>query len=116
MSKIDRPVDLDEVFAALSHKHRREIIYLLGLQPCSIAKLAAKRELSLPAIHKHIKILEGAGIVIRRKVGRTNFLTLNPDSLRALQDWTMQFHAHWGSDGDVTAPGHEVPGIWIDAR
>lgn len=98
MGKMAVPKDMDEVFEALSHKHRREIIHLLGLQPCSIAKLASLRELSLPAIHKHIKILESAGLIKRKKVGRTNFLTLNRESLRGLQDWAMQFNTYWGSD------------------
>ena len=98
MSQIVSPADLDRVFEALSHKHRREIIYLLGLQPCSIAKLAAMRDLSLPAIHKHIKILESAAMIKRKKVGRTNFLTLNRESLRGLQEWAAQFHTYWGSD------------------
>ena len=92
------PMDLDNVFEALSHRHRREIIYVLGLQPCSIGQLASMRGLSLPAIHKHIKVLENAGMITRKKVGRTNFLTLNPESLRGLQTWVMQFHTYWSSD------------------
>ena len=81
--------DLDNVFEALASKHRREIIYLLSLslEPYSIHKLAFLRNLSLPAIHKHIVILENAGMVTRKKIGQTNFLTLNRDSLSGLQDW-----------------------------
>ena len=55
------------------------------------------QHLSLLAIHKHIKILEKAGMIVRMKIGRTNFLTLNPESLRGLQEWLMQFHTYWGS-------------------
>ena len=98
MTKINRPQDLDTVFEALANKHRREFIYVLGLQPCSISQLASMRGLSLPAIHKHIKILENAGMIRRKKFGRTNFLTLNRESLRALQDWLMQYHTYWGSN------------------
>src|SRR3989304_5244420 len=90
MSKTQNPQDLDIIFEALANKHRREIIYVLSLQPCSISKLAFLRNLSLPAIHKHIEILEKAGMVIRRKIGQTNFLTLNRASLRGLQDWLMR--------------------------
>ena len=97
MNKLKTKQDLDLVFEAFASKHRREIIYLLGLQPCSISYLAATRGLSLPAIYKHIKILEKAGMLIRRKFGRTNFLTLNRDSLRGIQDWIMQFHTYWGN-------------------
>jgi hypothetical protein len=44
------------------------------------------------------KILENAGLVSRRKTGRTTYLVLNPRRLRLLQDWTGQFHTYWGSD------------------
>jgi len=90
--------DLDNVFEALANKHRREIIYVLSLQPCSISKLASMRNLSLPAIHKHIEILEKGGLIIRKKIGQTNFLTLNRAALRVLQDWVTQYHTYWGND------------------
>jgi len=87
MVKSNKPQDLDNVFEALANVHRREIIYVLSLEPCSISKLAFLRNLSLPAIHKHIEVLEKGGIVTRRKIGQTNFLTLNRAALRGLQDW-----------------------------
>ena len=89
---------LDIVLEALANPHRRDIVYVLGLQPCAISQLARMRGLSLPAIHKHIKILENAGLVSRRKAGRTTYLTLNPQRLRLLQDWAGQFRTYWGSD------------------
>lgn len=89
--------DLDAIFEALANKHRRAIVYAVGLQPHSITQLADMRELSLPAIHKHIKILEAAGLVVRRKMGRTNFLTLDPRSVQVLQDWLQQYRTYWGS-------------------
>jgi DNA-binding transcriptional ArsR family regulator len=84
------PQDLDYVFEALANKHRREIIYVLSLGPCSISKLAFLRNLSLPAIHKHIEVLEKGGMVTRRKIGQTNFLALDRESLRGLQDWLVR--------------------------
>ncbi len=90
--------DLSRVFEALANEHRREIIYTLGLQPSSISQLASMRGLSLPAIHKHIRVLEEAEMVIRKKIGRTNFLGLNRGPLRGLQDWVGQFHPYWGSE------------------
>ncbi len=89
---------LDSVLEALANPHRREIVYVLGLQPCAISQLARMRGLSLPAIHKHIKILENAGLVSRRKTGRTTYLILSPRRLRLLQDWAAQFRTYWGSD------------------
>lgn len=93
--------DLDLIFDALASGHRREIIYSLSLQPLAINQLASKQGLSLPAIHKHIKVLENAGIVKRKKNGRVNFLTLNRASLRGLQDWLLQFHAYWDSGSET---------------
>ncbi len=95
------PQDLDRVFEALANEHRRDIIYVLGLQPYSIQQLATMRGLTLPAIYKHIKILESAGLIIRRKIGRINFLTLNRKSLRGLQDWLMKYHAYWGTNEET---------------
>jgi DNA-binding transcriptional ArsR family regulator len=98
MSAEDEAAVLDSVLEALANPHRREIVYALGLQPCAISQLARMRGLSLPAIHKHVKILENAGLVSRRKTGRTTYLALNPQRLRLLQDWAGQFRTWWGSD------------------
>jgi DNA-binding transcriptional ArsR family regulator len=92
---------LDRVFDALANEHRREMIRVLSVQPASISQLASLRALSLPAIHKHVAALEEAGMVIRKKVGRTNFLALSRDPLRRLQEWTNEFHPYWGSDSET---------------
>ena len=95
--------DLSRVFDALANEHRREIIRLLALQPRSISQLAELRGLSLPAIHKHVRLLEEAAMVSRRKLGRTNFLALEREPLSRLQAWTGQFRPWWGSDGETLA-------------
>lgn len=88
---------LDLLFDALANEHRREIIYSLSLQPSSISQLAGLRGLSLPAIHKHLKVLESAGLIVRQKSGRVNFITLNRASLRGVQAWLNQFRTYWDS-------------------
>ena len=98
-AKVETP-DLDLLFGAMSHEHRREIIRILSLQPASISQLAEERGLSLPAIHKHIKALEESRIVKRQKTGRVTFLTLNRASLREIQQWISQFHAYWDSGSE----------------
>lgn len=92
---------LDLLFDALANEHRREIIYSLGLQPSSISQLASLRGLSLPAIHKHLKVLESAGLISRQKSGRVNFITLNRPSMRAVQAWLNQFHTYWDSGSET---------------
>jgi DNA-binding transcriptional ArsR family regulator len=92
---------LSRVFDALANEHRREIMRLLALQPRSISQLAELRGLSLPAIHKHVRVLEEAAMVSRRKLGRTNFLALERGPLGRLQTWTGQFNPWWGTDGET---------------
>src|SRR3954451_227419 len=77
------------------------MIVLLALQPRSISQLADLRRLSLPAIHKHVRVLEEAAMVSRRKLGRTNFLALERKPLSRLQVWTGQFHPWWGTDEET---------------
>ncbi len=101
MKKVIRTQDLDKIFEALASRHRREIIYALGLQPHSISQLAAQQNLSLPAIHKHIKRLESADMILRKKTKQTNFLALNKKSMLGLQDWLMQYQAYWGNDEET---------------
>ena len=88
---------LNRIFRALANQHRRAIVYHLSLQPASITELAQAEKLSLPAIHKHIAILEQAGLVERRKSGRINFLALNRQALIGLQQWITQYHPYWGN-------------------
>jgi DNA-binding transcriptional ArsR family regulator len=95
--------ELDTVFVALANEHRRAMVEALALHPNSISQLAKMRGLSLPAIHKHIGILESAGLVARRKTGRTTFLTLRREALGVLQAWTSRFHLYWGSEAETLA-------------
>jgi DNA-binding transcriptional ArsR family regulator len=95
------PKKLDRIFEALANEHRRDIIYAIGLHPYSITELALLRGLSLPAIHKHIKILKEADIIISRKIGRTQFISLNRLSIRTLQQWLFQYYAYWGNNSET---------------
>ena len=92
---------LNIVFEALVSEHRRAIIYTLSLQPRSISQLADQQKLSLPAIYKHIRVLESAKLIRRKKSGRTNFLALNADTLGVLQRWLMQYHTGWGTRAET---------------
>ena len=92
---------LDQVFASLANKRRRQIVYTLGLQPTSIGQLAEQQQSSLPAIHRHIKVLERAKLVRRKKSGRVNFLALDRSGLLSMQGWVSKYHAYWGSNEET---------------
>ena len=93
--------NLDAVFGALANADRRQMIDLLSLQPASIQQLAAQVGMSLPAIHRHITVLEQSGLVRRKKSGRTNFLALDRSTMRRFQEWAMQYDTAWGTDEET---------------
>ena len=82
---------LDIILAALTNKKRRGIVHELSLYPATVSQLARNENLSLPAVHKHIRILEDANLILRKKSGRTNFVVLIPQTLRLAQNWIMQY-------------------------
>ena len=93
----DSPI-LDSVLDALANQKRRGIVHDLSLNPATVSQLASRFELSLPAIHKHIRVLERSSLIIRKKSGRTNFVSLNSKTLGLAQSWIMQYQTHWGNN------------------
>lgn len=88
---------LDIVLGALANQKRRGILHDLSLQPATVGQLARHNDLSLPAIHKHIRCLEEAELIIRKKNGRTNFVALNQATMGIAQQWIMQYKTGWGN-------------------
>lgn len=95
----DSPI-LSPAFEALANDKRRGMIATLSYRPATVSQLADEFGLSLPAIHKHIRMLERAQLIQRRKAGRTNFIALKTGSLQTTQDWINQFQTHWASDNE----------------
>ena len=92
---------LDSIYTALGHAKRREILFTLATHPATVKQLADEQHLSLPAIHKHIRAMEAAELIQRKKVGRTNFVAINRVGIRAAQTWLAQYQADWGSDKET---------------
>jgi DNA-binding transcriptional ArsR family regulator len=98
MNEPSTPTQLDLVFAALTHPKRREIVYELALTPATVGQLARAHGLTLPAMHKHVRVLLEAGLVLHKKAGRTNFLALRRQGLKLAQAWIGQYRTEWGND------------------
>jgi DNA-binding transcriptional ArsR family regulator len=92
---------LDNAFTALGNGKRRGMLHTLSFRPATVTQLAEEFNLSLPAMHKHIRALEKAKLIQRKKVGRTNFVDLNRKSLKATQDWLNQYRTDWGNDNET---------------
>ncbi len=92
---------LDDVFAALSDPTRRQFVAELGNGPRSISDLAAGVDISLPAVSRHIKVLEKAGLIEREKRGRTHFVALAPKALDDAMAFLTRTRAMWESNLDA---------------
>lgn len=79
--------DLDSTFAALADPTRRGILEHLTDGPASISDLAARFDMSLPGISKHIRLLEEAGLVLTEKKGRVRYCTLGANPLDREAAW-----------------------------
>lgn len=90
--------ELDKIFLALSSTKRRGMLHTLAFRPAMVSRLADEFDLTLPAIHKHIRVLEDAELILRKKAGRANFVALNKKTFRTLQRWIIQYHTEWGND------------------
>jgi DNA-binding transcriptional ArsR family regulator len=79
----------DAVFDALGDPMRRRIVEALRAGPLPVGGLAAELPVGRPAVSKHLRVLEGAGIVAHRSVGTRNLYALAPDGLAPLQQWLV---------------------------
>ena len=86
---------LDRVFSALSDSTRRRLVHQLAGRECTVSELAAPFDMSLAAVSKHLAILERAGLVRRRKNGRTHYCSLRPESLAGGLDWIAVYSQFW---------------------
>lgn len=92
--------ELDKAFAALADPTRRSILAELSTGECTVNDLVAKHTLSQPAITKHLKVLEGAGLIRRGRVGQTRPCALEPEGLRHVAGWVDAYRDRWESAFD----------------
>ena len=83
---------LDETFAALADPTRRAILQRLAEGEASVGEVAARFQVSAPAISRHLRVLENAGLVKREKQGRVHRLHMERESMDEALGWI----AHWG--------------------
>jgi DNA-binding transcriptional ArsR family regulator len=92
---------LDATFAALANPTRRAILARLAQGEATVNALAAPFQMSLPAISKHIRVLEQAGLVIRGKDAQFRPCSLNPEPLQAVASWANHYRPIWEARFDV---------------
>ena len=86
---------LDETFAALANPIRRAMLARLADGAATVTELAAPLSVSMPAVSKHLKVLERAGLVVRAQQAQYRPVSLDPEPLREVADWTEQYRSIW---------------------
>jgi DNA-binding transcriptional ArsR family regulator len=86
---------LDDVFVALADETRRSILARLSSGEARVTEVAAPFDISLNSVSKHIRILERACLVTRRRSGRDHYLSLNPRPLSQAADWLQSRQRFW---------------------
>ena len=92
---------LDRTFAALVDPTRRAILARLEREHgASISALAQPFAIKLPAVMKHLDVLDDAGLITRSKVGRTVTVRLGPQPMREAMDWLRRYERFWSDSLD----------------
>lgn len=103
------PAQLDLVFHALAGGTRRAILERLADETSSVTELASLFDMSLPAVSKHIRVLERAGLVSRTREGRVHRMSLDAEPLHEAVDWIERYRKFWEDRFDALARVVEKP-------
>lgn len=95
-----RPPDLDAVFSALADPTRRAILSRLARGEASVNDLAAPFAMSQPAVSKHLKVLERAGLIVRDIDRQRRPARLNAEPMAAAVGWLEEFRRFWSARFD----------------
>lgn len=94
------PERLDAVFGALADATRRAILERLAAGEASVKELSEPFAMSAPAITKHLKVLENAGLISRSREGQWRPCRLEVESLREASEWVGQYRQFWEESFD----------------
>jgi DNA-binding transcriptional ArsR family regulator len=96
-----QPASLDRVFGALADPTRRAILERLARGDTTVTELASPFPSSLPAISKHLSVLEHAGLIVRSNDGRKRICKINPAAMRNAAKWIDHYRMFWTDQLDA---------------
>src|SRR3954452_7120876 len=97
------PATLDRTFAALADPTRRRILAHLSHGDKRVTHLARPHAMSLPAVSKHLRVLEKAGLLRRRRQGRVHEMQLDAKPLKQAARWVEEYRKFWEGSLDRLA-------------
>jgi DNA-binding transcriptional ArsR family regulator len=92
---------LDRVFNALSDATRRAILRDISKGEMSVSQIALPHKMSLAAVSKHLKVLESADLITRKKQGSFQMVSLNAGTLKTAEAWLAYYQQFWGNRLDA---------------
>ncbi|WP_276353717.1 ArsR/SmtB family transcription factor [Cohnella caldifontis] len=92
---------LDGLFKSLADPIRRDILQRLVQAQHTISQLAAHYEMSFAAVAKHLNVLEKAKLIVKRRKGKEQIVSIAPEALRDASEYLAQFEALWNYRLDV---------------
>jgi DNA-binding transcriptional ArsR family regulator len=93
-------IDFDRLFQALADPYRRGFIMHLAKGPASVKELAEPTDVQMPAVLKHLHVLEDSGIVVSEKVGRIRTYRMRQNAFQAIRGWIEQREAEMNAAFD----------------
>lgn len=104
------PVEFDRLFQALADPYRRSMVERLAKGPATVTELASPAQVGLPAVLKHLRILEEGGIVISEKQGRVRTFRMQQSAFDPINAWINQRQREMNMAFDrLTALMAEIP-------
>ncbi len=97
---VEYTLSLDAIFGSLSDPIRRDILKRVMECELNISEIAAPYAVSLAAISKHLKILERAQLITKRKYGKEHFVTISPAALQQADEYINQYASLWNGRFD----------------
>lgn len=86
---------LDDIFASLADATRRDILDRVAAQELTVGEIALPYDMSLPAVSKHLKILERAKLIVKRKKGKEQLVSMNAQALADAESYLQQYKQLW---------------------
>lgn len=94
---VEYSLELDNIFGALADPTRRDILRRVANAQLNVSQIATDYNLTFAAVSKHLKVLEHAKLVIKKKVGRQQFVHAYPAGLKSADEYLEWYRKHWES-------------------
>lgn len=100
---VEYSLNLDSIFSSLSDSTRRDILSRIARQELSVGEIAKHYDLTFAAVSKHIKVLEKARLIVKRKRGKEQIVSAAPQALASAYEYLNEYKQLWETRLDALA-------------